>query len=195
VVVALRVASRLMDHSDSNALVVRPDSQIALMPGSNGPMAKMIADALCVVAEGQGTGEREKLRILLADNDTALVRYLGELLSPNFDVSTAADASSAMLAIKTSQFDALIVSAGLPGVAASAFLEWMQRTRAEVNERLILTMNPGEIGDGSDLASLCDAGRVLRKPVRLDQWDDALLSVLKRVRRDRFRMVESIFAL
>jgi CheY-like chemotaxis protein len=177
---------------DRGALVLRSDSELALAPDPGGPLAGMLSDALAAVENSPARdAARAKLAILIADPDGPTAKYLEELLAPSFTVTAVDDGFDALDRIHVAHFDVIILSTEVRGIDAAVLLREIQ---PEMLERVILVSN----STGNPVLLPADLPRhlpVLRKPVRLDQWDNAILEVLRRTKGARYRSVESVLAL
>ena len=86
------------------------------------------------------------------------------------------------------EFDVIVASAILAGIESGAFYSRAKAAKSHLAERFIFTTN-------NQQNSPAVPAIYLRKPVRLDQWDQAILAVLKKTRPVQFRSRESIFLL
>ena len=186
--------SGFMADPIQHALVLHSDSQVALLQQRRGPLANMIADALSIAGSRAPSLDDGKLSILIADDDRLLLNYLTELLAPNFSVTIASTGVAAVERLVGSDYDVIVCNVVLPEVRGEEVYFRVKETKPHLCERFIFTSDLGAL---EEVRYFIDtAERVLvQKPVRLDQWDNALLAILKRTQPLRFRSVESVFVL
>jgi putative two-component system response regulator len=74
----------------------------------------------------------ERARVLVVDDEEANRRLLGRLLSPDYDVQTAADGEEALALVEVSDVDVVLLDVRLPGLdgfEVCSRLKKMERTR------------------------------------------------------------------
>ena len=186
------LCTTLMSEPPNHALVPTSERQILPASQSNGALAGMVADALAIVATQAPSLSRVRLALLIADDDGPLLDYLVELLTPSFHVVAVRNCADALEVLTGTHFDVIISGNPLPRTDANWLYSRAAETRPELCKRFIFL----RASDGIDEALTSIDGAhaiVLRKPVRLDQWDHAILSILKRTHPARFRSAESVF--
>jgi two-component system NtrC family sensor kinase len=104
-------------------------------------------------------------KILLVDDDPAILRAVPRLLAPDFDVVTAAGAREALLLLARGEiFDAAIVDLQMPSIDGRQTIDLLLKVAPLLGERAIIMT--GSVAD-ADLQRWADAlgpGRVVRKP-------------------------------
>jgi DNA-binding NtrC family response regulator len=180
-----------MADPSSHAIVLHSENGVSLRAERAGPLALMVGDALSLVAGGEPQSAEKKPALLLVDDDKPLLAYLSELLAPHFSVVCTLEGSEAASLIANSDFDVIVASVLARGVNGAALYLHVQEVKPHLSERFIFTSR-----ENGEPPAIITSGRVLlRKPVRLDQWDEALIGVLKKTRPARYRSVESVFLL
>jgi CheY-like chemotaxis protein len=183
-----------MADTAEHALVLHLDSQVALRQQQVGPLSSMVSDALTLALAREPAPESGISRpsILIADDDRPLLNYLSELLAPHFSVLVVTDGIDAADRMLASDFDIIVSNVALPGLAGEALYSLAKPAKPHLCDRFIFVTISAE--PNSALTFVASTGcRLLVKPVRLDQWDEALLFVLKKINPARFRSVESVF--
>jgi DNA-binding NtrC family response regulator len=180
-----------MADPSSHAIVLHSDTGVSLRAERTGPLALMVGDALSLVAGREPRPAEEKPAVLLVDEDLSLLDYLSDLLTPHFSVACTLEGNEAASLIARSDFDVIVASVLAPGMNGAALYAFAGEAKPHLCERFIFTS-----GGNGEPAAIMESGRVLlRKPVRLDQWDEALIGVLKKTRPLEYRSVESVFLL
>ena len=176
-----------------HALILHSDSQVALRQQQIGPVSNMVSDALTLALTREPAPESGVSRpsILIADDDRPLLNYLSELLASHFSVLVVTDGVAAADRMLALDFDIIVSNVALRGVAGEALYCLAKQAKPHLGDRFIFVTNSAE--PKSAVAFVATTGcRLLVKPVRLDQWDEALLFVLKKINPARFRSVESV---
>ena len=177
-----------MADSTEQPIVLHSQQQVALPAQRTGPLVSMVADALSLAAIREPLSIAARPAILLVDEDRSLLQYLAELLGPHFSIVCTSDADEALAFIAESDFDVLVASAILSGIESGEFYSRAKAAKSHLAERFIFTTT-------NEQNSPAVPAIYLRKPVRLDQWDQAILAILKKTRPMQFRSRESIFLL
>jgi CheY-like chemotaxis protein len=186
--------SGFMADQTQHAIVFHSDSQVALPQQRRGPLANMVAEALSLAVGRESSFHERKLTILIADDDRPLLNYLAELLAPNFWVTIASTGVAASERLLASDYDVIVCNVTLPELRGEDVYFRAKKTKPHQCERFIFTTAFGEF---EEVRGFIDSVErvLLHKPVRLDQWDNALLIILKQTQPLRFRSVESVFVL
>jgi CheY-like chemotaxis protein len=110
----------------------------------------------------------QRLRVLIIDDDIALLRTMGRLLRREFTVTEMSSAEDALVAVaQGAMFDALLVDVHLPGFDGISFFRELRRVRPDLAMRVIFMT--GGIPDAADAAFLASIdNEVLAKPFRLE---------------------------
>jgi len=110
----------------------------------------------------------QKLRVLVIDDDVALLRTMGRLLSREFAVTEMSSAEDALVvAAQGALFDALLVDVHLPGFDGISFYRELRRARPDLAQRVIFMT--GGIPNPDDAAFLASVeNEVLAKPFGLE---------------------------
>jgi CheY-like chemotaxis protein len=107
-------------------------------------------------------------RVLVADDDAAICALLEVVLTPLADVTTVADAESALALLATEPpYDAIVSDFMLPGING---LEFVQRVRSDEGDGhvpILMISGHGRLVSDSAKAAGCDA--FLDKPFTLEQ--------------------------
>ena len=180
-----------MADPSSHEIVLHSDTGVCIRAERIGPLALMLGDALSLVAGEEPRPAEKKPALLLVDDDQPLLAYLSELLAPHFSVACALEGNEAASLIARSDFDVIVASVLARGMSAAALYLHVQEVKPHLSERFIFT----SCGNGEPPAIMASGRELLRKPVRLDQWDEALIGVLKKTRPLQYRSVESVFLL
>lgn len=138
-----------------------------------------------IVREIDARGRRHQRILVVDDNVEHLVAMHVSLDRAGFDVDTAADAASAMVALRTKAYDAAIVDFVLPGATGGELVQ--QLRQRSVRRRMPVIMISGldeerlsalaaEFGADDWLAKTFDAAQLVAK---LDEWIPVLIGERK----------------
>jgi CheY-like chemotaxis protein len=118
-------------------------------------------------SEGGGVAP-QRIRVLIIDDDVALLRTMGRLLRREFSVTEMSSAEDALVAAtQGASFDALLVDVHLPGFDGISFFRELRRVRPDLARRVVFMT--GGIPDAADAAFLASIdNEVLAKPFGLD---------------------------
>ncbi len=121
----------------------------------------------------------QKLRVLVVDDDIALLRTMGRLLSREFIAVEMSSAEDALVAgAQGAIFDALLVDVHLPGFDGISLFRELRRVRPDLARRVIFMT--GGIPDAQDAAFLASVeNEVLAKPFGMDTMRARILRVAK----------------
>ncbi len=125
---------------------------------------------------------RGAVRVLLVDDDPALLETMAELLDEaGYQVNRASSGSAALQAIEGAPPDVALVDCAMPDMNGAALAERLRRVRAGLPV-LFLT---GQLDVGALRPNLGPDAIVLRKPVSLEEVDAAIGSTLSQAGAQR----------
>jgi len=108
-----------------------------------------------------------RVRVLVVDDEASIRDLLAKTLAlAEYDVDTAADASTALGRVRTSEYDLLIADLRMPGMDGLTLIRQVKRIRAELPV-IIITGHPSE-SSAIEAVNLGVAG-YLRKPFRVPE--------------------------
>lgn len=117
-------------------------------------------------------------RILVVDDDAALLRFMVELLADaGFVPAGARDAHDAIRQLGTGSWDAVVTDMRLPGMSGLDLLAWMRRWKPTVPSVAITAF---AMYDQAELATRAGARRCLAKPFAADDLVGAVAACLGR---------------
>jgi len=136
-----------------------------------------------------GTLHKEKLKVLLVDDEKEFVESLSERLElRNLEAEIAYDGEQALAAVKEGKPDFMVLDLRMPGIDGIEVLRRVKKTNPDV-QVVILT------GHGTDkeekMAKKLGAFAYLQKPVDVDQLVGTLNKAWKRLKKSK-KAVDSV---
>ena len=107
-------------------------------------------------------------RVLVADDDADVCLLLRAALTSLADVTTVADAESALLLLAAEPYDAIISDFMLPGITGLEFVKRVRDEERATRVPILMISGHGECEVG-DRAREAGADAFLDKPFKLDQ--------------------------
>ncbi len=136
--------------------------------------------------------EKEKLKILLVDDEKEFVESLAERLElRNLEADVAYDGEQALDALKEGKHDVMVLDLRMPGIDGIEVLRQAKKRNPDV-QVVVLT------GHGTDkdeaMAKKLGAVAYMRKPVDIDRLVGALHKAWKKVKKTKRAMDTLIMA-
>ncbi|MBL7177113.1 MAG: response regulator [Desulfobacteraceae bacterium] len=136
-----------------------------------------------------GTLHKEKIKVLLVDDEKEFVESLSERLElRNLDADIAYDGEQALAAVKDGKHDVMVLDLRMPGIDGIEVLRRVKKTNPDV-QVVILT------GHGTEkeekMAKKLGAFAYLKKPVDVDQLVGTLNKAWKRLKKSK-KAVDSV---
>jgi two-component system response regulator HydG len=122
-----------------------------------------------------------RARVLVVDDKDTMVMLLSRILSPEFDVTTAADGTRALGLISSQSFDVVISDIRMPGADGMAVLQETQRVQPDTE---VILMTAFATVQAAVDAMKQGAYDYLQKPF---ETDEALLVVRRAAERKQLR--------
>ena len=133
--------------------------------------------------------EKEKLKVLLVDDEKEFVESLSERLElRNLEADVAHDGEQALETIKEGKHDVMVLDLRMPGIDGIEVLRRVKKTNPEI-QVVVLT------GHGTDkdeaMVKKLGAFAYMKKPVDIDQLVGALHKAWSRLKKSK-RAVDSL---
>jgi len=175
-----------------------PDVQVIILTGHGTDKDEEIAKKLGAFAylkkpvdidQLVGTLHKEKIKVLLVDDEKEFVESLSERLElRNLDADIAYDGEQALEAVKEGEPDLMVLDLRMPGIDGIEVLRRVKKTNPDV-QVIILT------GHGTEkeekMAKKLGAFAYLKKPVDVDQLVGTLNKAWKRLKKSK-KAVDSV---
>ena len=121
--------------------------------------------------------EAQRARVLLAEDDTALRRYLEVVLRrAGYEVTTAADGLEAMKALLTSTVDAVVTDAVMPNVTGYELCRFL-RNHPKFKDLPVVLLS-GTDGAAEGFGTEAGADVYLSKPVAAEELSESIARLL-----------------
>ena len=116
--------------------------------------------------------DQNELRVLLVDDDPAVVRAYGTALGrEGWIIATASNGKEAVARVKDGEFDVIVSDIGMPEMTGTEFLKAVRAHDVEVPV-ILMTGEPGV--ESAMLAVEYGAFRYLAKPVAVQELCDTV---------------------
>ncbi len=123
---------------------------------------------------------RERIRILLIDDDAAVRRSVRRALADQFEVVEAVDGVDAIRLLRQQRFDVVVSDLEMPNVDGAGVVAWLERHQPALAKRvLVVTGGPRDPARQAWLDSF-DEERVLLKPCSAKELSDAIGRLTRR---------------
>ncbi len=166
-----------MTHDTSRPRPAGPRAPVPDGPAVN-PMPEHLVAAGPVVPEiAVMADSARRLRVLLVDDEPALLRALAEIVRDDYDVVLARSADEAQEHL-AEMFDAIVCDLAMPGRSGADLYDWIAEHRLALAPRVIF-MTGGALSAATRRRLERHRGEVLSKPFP----EEELLASLSRVLR------------
>lgn len=112
-------------------------------------------------------------RILIVDDDAAIVASLAKLLGETYDVAVASDGLGALKALKAGRFDVVLLDLLMPGLDGVGFVRELQ-ARSDATPILLMSAST-QIARHAEGMGVAD---FLGKPFHIDNLEAKILRIL-----------------
>lgn len=127
--------------------------------------------------------ERRRKRVLLIDDEPALLRAYQRILRQEYDTVTAAGGAEALEVLAVdADFDAIVCDVVMPDVDGTAVLLAIEKNHPELCEKFLFCTGGVFTASARDLVVRASA-EILEKPVEEHQLHEALARITRRERR------------
>jgi CheY-like chemotaxis protein len=123
------------------------------------------------------TAPSTRRRLLLVDDDPAVLRSLDRALRRNWEVVSVASGSAALDAVRATPFDVVVCDLMMPGMSGMEVADVLRRSHPELFARTLFLTGGAVDEKAARFLERSDIRHEL-KPVRLDALERALASVV-----------------